>query len=149
MNKNKLTWFWYFVAVVALCLIGIILYPAIVFSDAFRNGCIYIVVDGFILLVSYGILRKFSILTSWKFVAYLAIIVAGSLAVNFLVPAVKSERILPLAFAIFPLFAFLNFVLSKIAFGISVRAACLTGMLMGLINTLVCIVATPVYFVGH
>lgn len=150
MNKNKLAWLWGAIVIMAISMICLMLYPSIIFSETFRIGCFYLVLEGIVLLATCGILRKIRLIASWNFAMYLAIVVAVSLAVNFLTaPAVKSEHILVLTLIIFPPFAFINFWLSKITFGISIRNACLAGILMGSINTLLCILATPVYFAGH
>jgi hypothetical protein len=144
MGKNKLRWFWYFSAVAALCLIFVILYPAIVFSDTLYVICTYVVVDAFALVVGYSMLRKLNMLASWKVAVYLAVVVTGSIAINFFLSAVAYKSLLLFALVVFTLLAFLNFALSKIIFSISVRQACLIGMLVGLVDALMCIMATPV-----
>lgn len=144
MNTNKLRWFWYFSAVAALCFVGLMLYPSIIFSDTLYVICTYVVVDAFALAVGYSMLRKLNMLASWKFVIYLAVVVMGSLAINFFLSALAYKSLLLFALIVFTLLAFLNFALSRIIFTIGVREACLIGMLVGLVDALICVMATPV-----
>jgi hypothetical protein len=102
------------------------------------------VIDGFAIAVGYSILRKLNMLAFWKFAAYLAVIVVGSVCINFFLSAVAYKSTLLFALTVFMLFVFLNFVLSKIIFALNMREALLIGMLVGLVNALLCIMATPV-----
>jgi len=153
LSKNKLRWFCYLSAIAALCLISVILYPSIVFSDTLYIVCGYAVVEFVVLVVVLIILRKFNILNSWKLIAYHAIVVSISLSINILLSSLEihlgdpQQRNLLLfsVFSVFMLLAFLNFALSKIIFVISVRKSCLLGVLMGLINTLMVITSTTFY----
>ena len=144
MSTNKLRWFWYFSAVAALCLVGLMLYPSIIFSDTLYIVCTYVAVDAFALAVGYSMLRKLNVLASWKFAVYLAVVVMVSLAINFFLSAVAYKSLLLFALIVFTLLALLNFALSKITFAVSLREACLIGMLVGLVDALMCIMATPV-----
>lgn len=139
MSKNKLRWFWYFSAIAALCLIGVILYPSIIFSDTLYIVCEYVVVEAIVLVVVLSILRKLNMLVSWKLIVYHTVIVAGSLSINFLLSPVELAKFLLFVLVVFTFFVFLNLLLSKIIFVISVKKACLIGMLMGLINALMVI----------
>ncbi len=149
ISKIKLRWFWYLSAVVvlALYLTALIMYPSITsvfYSDTFYVVCVYAVIDAFALAVGYSMLRKLSMLASWRLGAYLAVIIAGSLAINFFLPPVAYRSTLFFVLAAFAFLALLNFALSKIIFAVSIREACLIGMLVGLVHALMAIMTTPV-----
>jgi len=137
ISKIKLRWFWYLSAVVvlALYLTALIMYPSI--TSVFYS-------DTFALAVGYSMLRKLSMLASWRLGAYLAVIIAGSLAINFFLPPVAYRSTLFFVLAAFAFLALLNFALSKIIFAVSIREACLIGMLVGLVHALMAIMTTPV-----
>ena len=122
---------------------GLYLYPSIIYSETLYIVCVYVVVETLVLVVVLSILRKLSMLTSWKLTAYYAVVVAGSVSTNFLSPA-HDASFLPTVLAVFAILVFLNVALSKIIFAISFRKACLIGTIMGLINALMVIAATPV-----
>jgi hypothetical protein len=143
MTKNKLQLIGGCLAVIAFFSVGLMLYPSIVFSGAFYIVCAYVVIDAFVLIVGYSMLRKLNMLVSWRFAVYLAVIIGGNLAINFLLFTAAYKSILFFALVIFILIAFLNFVLSKTIFALSIREAYLIGVLMGLINTLMSIMTTP------
>ena len=145
MSKNILRWFWYLSAVTGLCLIGVTLYPSIVFSDTLYIVCEYAVVEALVLAVVLSILRSLNLFVSWKLIAYHAIVVAGSLAINFLLSPIELTEFVLFALTVFALLVFLNFALSKLIFVISVRKACMIGMLTGLINALMVITSTTFF----
>ena len=92
--EKKLRWYWYFFAVIALCLIGLMLHPSIIYSETFFVSCAYVVVDAFALAVGYSMLKKLKILALWKFAVYIAAIVIGSLAINFYLSAIAYKNFL-------------------------------------------------------
>jgi hypothetical protein len=144
MSKNKLRWLWYIAAAAVLCLIIWMLYPSIIHSETLYISCIYVVIDAFALSIGYSMLRKLNLFVPWKVIVYLAIIVAGSLAINFFLSEVLYKSLLLFAIIVFTILALLNFALSKIIFSISARDACLIGMLVGLVHALICIAGTSV-----
>jgi hypothetical protein len=144
LKKVIYRWFWYLSAVVALFLISLLVYPSIIHSDTLYITCIYVVVDAFALAVGYSMLRKLNLLAPWKVIAYLAVVVAGSLAINFFLSEVLYKSLLFFTLIVFALLAFLNFALSKVIFAISTRDACLIGMLVGLVHAFICIAGTSV-----
>ncbi len=144
MFKNMLRLTWYIMAVAVLCLIVWMLYPSIIHSETLYIACIYVVIDAFALFVGYSMLRKLNLFVPWKVIAYLVVVVAGSLTINFFLYEILYKSLLFFALIVFVLLAFLNFVLSKVIFAVSVRDACLISMLVGLVHALICIAGTSV-----
>src|SRR4030042_747362 len=148
MSNNKPRLFLYFSAFVILfliLLISTISYPSTVSSEIPYIFSMHAGAEAFVLFIVLRILRKLSMLASWGLIIYHAIIVGGSFFVNFLTSPIEVANIGILALSVFILFVFLNVALSKIIFDVNFRRACLLGTIMGLINAIVVIVATPVY----
>lgn len=146
MTRNKLRWFWYLPAVAVLCLIVAMLHPSIVYySETFCFACMYIVIETIVLVVVLSILRKLNMLTSWKAIAYYAIVVGGSLAINLLLSPINGENILPFILSIFAIFVFLNFGLLEIIFDVSFWKASLVSIIAGLLNALMIAITITVY----
>lgn len=145
MSNNISRWFWYLSAVVVLFLICVILYPSIVLPEIPYKLGMHAIAEAFVLVVVLSILRKLSMLTSWDLIAYHAIIVGGSLFINFLSSPMDTANIWILAISTSILFVSLNVVLSKIIFVVNFRKACLLGTIMGLINAFMVIAGTTVY----
>jgi hypothetical protein len=160
MKKIIGQWFWVLSAVAAMCLISVILYLFIVHSnvypiykDMFRAFsdkfclvfCFYAVVNAVAIVVGYSMLRKLNILASWKLAVYLVIVLVGNLLIVFLLSPAESLGFLPFVLAVFALLAFFNFAASEAIFALSIREACLIGIIIGLINTLLSIIVTPSY----
>jgi hypothetical protein len=111
------------------------------------------VIEAIILVIVLSILRKLDMLTSWKLIAYHAVVMAGSLSINFLLSSLgihlgdpqQANLLLFSVFAVFTTLVFLNIALSKIIFAVNLWKACLIGMLMGLINAIMVIASTTFY----
>ena len=84
MRSSRLQWFWGLSGLVALCLLGLILYPSVIYADMFSVICVYVVIDTIAFIVGYSILRKIKTLIFWKFAAYLAVVIGASSAINLL-----------------------------------------------------------------
>jgi membrane-anchored protein YejM (alkaline phosphatase superfamily) len=89
-------------------------------------------------------LRKFNSLISWKSAVYLTVIVTGSFAINVFLPGLAYKSTLFFVLTAYAFLFFLNFVMSKIIFTLSIREAGLTGLLVGIVHTLMAVMATPV-----
>ncbi|MFH1370935.1 MAG: hypothetical protein ABII09_06580 [Planctomycetota bacterium] len=150
MVTKAMRWLWYLSVIAALCLVGVIFNPSIVYSNYLYIVCGYAVVEFLILAIVLSIFRKLDILASWKIIAFHAVIVAGSFFINILLSSLAihigdpQQRILLLSsvFAVFLLLAFLNFVLSIMTFVISKRKACFVGLSLGLINAFIVFATT-------
>ncbi len=140
-----LRWFWYFSAVAALCIVGAMLYPAIVFADVTYIVCMYVVVDAFALAVGCSMLQKLNVISFWKFAAYLAFVVGTSVAINSLLSELAFKSLLLFALMAYMLLGSLNVALSRTILGVGFREASLIGLLVGLVHALVCIMATSVH----
>lgn len=144
MQKNRLHWLLGLSTLVTLFLLGLILYPSVVYTDMFSVVCVYVVIDTVVFIVGYSILRKLDTLAFWKFIAYLAAVIGASVAINSVLYEAASEFFAFFIFTVFMILTSLNFVLWRTLFAISLRRACLIAMLIGLVNSLVCIAATPI-----
>jgi hypothetical protein len=141
MARSKLIWFWVFPLVAALCLIGVLLNPSIVFySETSCFACIYIVVEAIILAVVLRILRKTDMLISWKAALYFAVVAGGSIALNYYLSPIKMETFFSFSLSVFMLFVFLNLGLLGIILAAGFWRACLISIIAGLINALMVIV---------
>ncbi len=153
MITNILRWVWYFSAIAAICLIGVILYPSIVFSDTLYIVCEYALVEAIVLVIVLCILRKLHMLDSWKLIAYHFVVVGGGFSANILLSSLEihigdpqqKNLLFFSVFAVFVLFAFINFALSKIIFVVNMRKAYLLGLVMGLVNALMVITSVTFY----
>lgn len=149
LSKSNVRWFWYLLIffVLTLYLISVFFYPSIslfFFSSTFYLFCVYLVIDFFALAVGYAMLRKFNSLISWKSAVYLTVIVTGSFAINVFLPGLAYKSTLFFVLTAYAFLFFLNFVMSKIIFTLSIREAGLTGLLVGIVHTLMAVMATPV-----
>jgi hypothetical protein len=105
--------------------------------------CISVAIEAIVLFVVSSILRKLKMFISWKILTYYAIIVIGSLTTNFLLYPVMYTNLSSFVLVVFLLLVFSNVVLSKRIFAINYWKACPIGAVLGLINTLMIIIATP------
>ena len=131
-------------ALVGLFLIALMLHPKIIFAESFWVGCVYVVVDAFAFIIGYSILQKLNTLIFWKFLAYLLVIVSGSLVMNFLLSGMLYKSMLLFLCVVFTLFNFLNFAFWKTLFHTNFRQAFLVSMLLSLVNSLICFMGTTV-----
>ncbi len=146
MTKSKLIWFWVLPAIAALCLIVDILNLSIVYySETFYFACLYIVIEAIVLAIVLRILRKTDMLISLKLAVYYAIVVGGSIAINFFLSPIKMETFFPFSLSVFMIFVFLNFGLLAIIVDTSFWKACLISIIAGLINALMVIVTISAY----
>lgn len=149
LRKSNVRWFWYLLIffVLTFYLIGSIFYPSIrlfFFSSTFYLFCVYLVIDFFALAVGYAMLKKFNSLISWKSVVYLAVIVAGSFAINAFLPGLAYRSALFFILTAYAFLFLLNFVMSKMIFTLNAREASLIGLLVGLVHALMAVMATPI-----
>jgi hypothetical protein len=125
----------------------------IFFSDILYIISGYAVIEAIILVVVLSILRKLDMLTSWKLIAYYAVVVVSSLFISFLLSSIgihlgdpqQANLLFFSVFAVFTTLVFLNIALSKIIFAVNLWKACLFGIPMGLINALMVIASTTFY----
>lgn len=147
MNSKKLYWFWCLSVIAAVVLISLILNPSLVsilYSQTFYIISAYIVIDSLALIAGYSMLRKFSTLAFWRFLLYIAVIVAVSFSINFSLFDLARKSLLIFGITVYLIIAFLNFILSKILLRVNIRESFLIGILVGLVHALICIMATPV-----
>jgi len=125
----------------------------IFFSDFLYIISGYALIEAIMLIIVLGVLRKLNMLTSWRLIAYYTVVVVGSLFINFLLSSLEihlgdpqqANLLLFSVFAVFMILVFLNIALTKVIFVSNIRKACLVGMLMGLINTLMVITSATFY----
>jgi hypothetical protein len=161
--KSSVQWCLVLSTYIALGLLGFMLYPSVVHTPILFS-CIYVcaVLDSIVFFICCGILRKLEVLTFWKFMVYLVMIVVPSTVVssitsdlshnffiardNFFVlwPNIRPDPQLFLLFCAFILLASLNFVLWRALFNTTLRQAILVGFLLGFFNMIACLVATPI-----
>ena len=162
MRKNSVQWFLGLSAFAALCLIGLMLNPSVIYTRILSIVCVAGIIDAVVFFIGYGIFRKFEMLVFWKFAVYLVLIVAPStiisgittdLSHNFFVardnffvlrPDIRPDPQLFLLFCAFILFVSLNFVLWRVLFNVTIRQAGLLGFLVSFFNTIACLIATPI-----
>jgi hypothetical protein len=145
MIKNKLFWLWYILIAISLCVICIIFYPSIIFTEILYIAFGYAVVEFFILVILSVVLQKLNMITSWKLIAYHAVILTVGIIINILSSPIEHTRLLVFDIAVFVIFVFLNFEISKIVFDINILKAFVIGLITGLINALTIIVSISVY----
>lgn len=124
-------------------LAGLYFDSPIIDSDTIKIVFVYAVIETIVLAVVLGVLRKLDMFASWKLIAFYAVVVAGSLSTNYLSPE-HGESFLPTVLAVLVVLVFLNIALSKVILTISFRKACLIGTILGSINALMVVAATPV-----
>jgi len=122
--------------------------PSIVFSDDIHiivaSIFVFIIVYALVLIACYGLMNKYKMLISWKLAVYLVVIVGASIGINFMLVAVHSRSMLLFFLTAFILLSFVNYILSKILFGLVVREAVLISMIMSLIGSFLCIFTSSV-----
>jgi|GEM_PF-1645459 len=146
MRKNISQWFFGLTAFLAICLIGLWLYPSAIYTDVFYKICGYTITNAFILIASYVLLRKLRLLALWRFIVYLVSIVAGNICIDFILPMrqlcpspfMASNYFLFFAFGNFVLLALFNFMLSRLIFFMKIRDAIVFGVIISLINNVFC-----------
>jgi hypothetical protein len=148
MKNNIFRWVLAFLVIAILCLIGVIVYPPIVFSNEIHiivaAISVFFIVYALVLIACYELMNKFKMLISWKLAAYLVIIVGASISINFLLVAIHSRSMLLFFLITFIILALANYVLSKLFFAIMAREAALISMIMSLIGSFLCIFTSSV-----
>lgn len=150
MSKNRFQCHWYLLALIILCLIGVIVYPSIVFSEIlYISGC-YLGINAVVFIIGFGILHKLKMLYSWRFAAYLSIVLAGSFFINVLLYRFMSDgfyvetmlydisgRDFLGVLITFMGLSLLNFVILKILFALSFWQSCSMAIVMGLVGAII------------
>lgn len=107
-------------------------------------------VEAIVLVVVFSILRKISILTSWKVIAFYIVVIVGLMAASSFLSSLKIQLGDPqqenfFHFCILSVFMILflfNFCLLAIIADVRFWKACLVGIIMSLINTFMVMGAT-------
>lgn len=162
MRTNSSQWFLGISAVTMVCLIGLILNPSMVYAGVFSVICTLTVANSITFLIAFSVLRKLRTLTFWRFAVYLIPIITAGMILSGLTaelsrnlrfardgffvlrPDVRPDPQLFLLICGFVLLASLNFVLWRVLFNATLRQAVLLGFLVGFVNTIACLVATPI-----
>ncbi|RKY08940.1 MAG: hypothetical protein DRP56_03360 [Planctomycetota bacterium] len=135
MRKNSVQWFLGLSAFAALCLIGLMLNPSVIYTRILSIVCVAGIIDAVVFFIGYGIFRKFEMLVFWKFAVYLAAKITLCLAIYFWHPRIDLSNVLLLSSIMFGVFVILNIILWKKLMCLTIRQACWTGIIVGLINT--------------